>query len=131
MQYIKGIDAFREEKRTAVTLGKFDGLHRGHQKLIEKIRSYAGNDCVSVVCAFDMQRSCLMTKEERKKLLAGKVDYLIDYPFTGDLMTMEAERFIQKILYEKLHAAHIVVGLLLRVSKTRGSSDAGAICTEI
>ena len=68
MQYIKGIDAFREEKRTAVTLGKFDGLHRGHQKLIEKIRSYAGNDCVSVVCAFDMQRSCLMTKEERKKL---------------------------------------------------------------
>ena len=67
MQYIKGIDAFREEKRTAVTLGKFDGLHRGHQKLIEKIRSYAGNDCVSVVCAFDMQRSCLMTKEERKK----------------------------------------------------------------
>ena len=76
MQYIKGIDAFREEKRTAVTLGKFDGLHRGHQKLIEKIRSYAGNDCVSVVCAFDMQRSCLMTKEERKKLLAGKVDYL-------------------------------------------------------
>ena len=51
MQYIKGIDAFREEKRTAVTLGKFDGLHRGHQKLIEKIRSYAGNDCVSVVCA--------------------------------------------------------------------------------
>ena len=73
MQYIKGIDAFREGKRTAVTLGKFDGLHRGHQKLIEKICSYAGNDCVSVVCAFDMQRNCLMTKEERKKLLDGKV----------------------------------------------------------
>ena len=39
MQYIKGIDAFREEKRTAVTLGKFDGLHRGHQKLIETTAS--------------------------------------------------------------------------------------------
>jgi len=121
MQYIKGIDAFREEKRTAVTLGKFDGLHRGHQKLIEKIRSYAGNDCVSVVCAFDMQRSCLMTKEERKKLLAGKVDYLIDYPFTGDLMTMEAERFIQKILYEKLH-----ILLLVRTSPS-GIENAGII----
>ena len=36
MQYIKGIDAFREEKRTAVTLGKFDGLHRGHEFLMEK-----------------------------------------------------------------------------------------------
>ena len=95
MKYIADTVDFQLEEPTVVTLGKFDGLHRGHQKLIEKIRSYAGNDCVSVVCAFDMQRSCLMTKEERKKLLAGKVDYLIDYPFTGDLMTMEAERFIQ------------------------------------
>ena len=34
MQYIKGIDAFREEKRTAVTLGKFDGLHRGKDPLL-------------------------------------------------------------------------------------------------
>ena len=60
--------------------------------------------------AFSRQLYEQLTKEERKKLLDGKVDYLIDYPFTGDLMTMEAERFIQKILYEKLHAAHIVVG---------------------
>ena len=92
MEYISKTLDFHVKEPSVISFGKFDGLHRGHQKLIEKIRSYAGNDCVSVVCAFDMQRSCLMTKEERKKLLAGKVDYLIDYPFTGDLMTMKAER---------------------------------------
>ena len=113
MQYIKGIDAFREEKRTAVTLGKFDGLHRGHQKLIEKIRSYAGNDCVSVVCAFDMQRSCLMTKEERKK-------------------SIKEEKKKENPLRKTSCCTYCCwFGLLLRVSKTRGSSDAGAICTEI
>jgi len=110
MQYIEGIDAFHGEKRTAVTLGKFDGLHRGHQKLIEKITEYADSECESVVCAFDMHKDCLMTKEEKKKYLSDRVDYLIDYPFTRELMEMEAEKFIQNILCEKLHAAHIVVG---------------------
>ena len=37
MQYIKGLDAFDGRNQTAVTLGKFDGLHRGHQKLLNRI----------------------------------------------------------------------------------------------
>ena len=73
MEYISKTLDFHVKEPSVISFGKFDGLHRGHQKLIEKIRSYAGNDCVSVVCAFDMQRSCLMTKEERKnpRLLNG------------------------------------------------------------
>lgn len=111
MQYRKGLEAFRETNRTAVTLGKFDGLHRGHQKLINKIRDYAQReDCASVVCAFDMDRDCLMTKEEKKAFLEEQVDYLIDIPFTRELMGMEAEQFIQEIIYKKLHASHLVVG---------------------
>lgn len=41
MQYIKGLDAFDGRNHTAVTLGKFDGLHRGHQKLLNRIMKYA------------------------------------------------------------------------------------------
>ena len=37
MQYMTGISSYKNEKASAVTLGKFDALHRGHQKLIEQI----------------------------------------------------------------------------------------------
>ena len=56
MKVISGIEAYDGNRKTAVTLGKFDGLHRGHQKLLEKVFSYSGDGCESVVCAFDMHR---------------------------------------------------------------------------
>ncbi|OUP84823.1 riboflavin biosynthesis protein RibF [Lachnoclostridium sp. An169] len=110
MQYITDLNSHQWKKRTAVTLGKFDGLHRGHQKLVEKIREYGNDGCESVVCAFDMGRETLMTKEERRRHLEGKADYLIDCPFTRELREMEAEDFIGDILSRRLCAAHLVVG---------------------
>lgn len=110
MKYITGIESYQGKKKTAVTLGKFDGLHRGHQKLVEKIREYASSDCESVLCAFDFNRDVIMTKQERREHLGGKIDWLIDCPFTKELKNMEAEVFIRDILCGKLNAAHIVVG---------------------
>lgn len=110
MRYITEIHSYQSEKCSAVTLGKFDGLHRGHQKLVDKIREYASEDVESIVCAFDMRRESLLTKEERKEKLSGQVDWLIDCPFTKELREMKAEDFIRKILVEKFHAVHIVVG---------------------
>lgn len=55
MQYIKGLKDYHDDSQTAVTLGKFDGVHRGHEKLVEKVIEYADTAGVkSVVCAFDM-----------------------------------------------------------------------------
>lgn len=110
MKYITGIESYSGQKRSAVTLGKFDGLHLGHQKLIDKIISYASDECESIVCAFNMHRDSLMTGRERREHLEPKVDWLIDQPFTKSLREMEAEEFIDRILYKVLRAAHIVVG---------------------
>lgn len=110
MKYITGIESYSGQKRSAVTLGKFDGLHLGHQKLIDKIISYASDECESIVCAFDMHRDSLMTGRERREHLEPKVDWLIDQPFTKSLREMEAEEFIDRILYKVLRATHIVVG---------------------
>ena len=110
MKYITGIGSYHGTKKTAVTMGKFDGLHRGHQKLVDKIRSYATDECDSVLCAFDMHRDAIMTNRERMEHLEGKIDWLIDCPFTETLRNMEAEDFIRDILCAGLNAAHIVVG---------------------
>lgn len=110
MRYIRGIENYCGKKNTAVTIGKFDGLHRGHQKLIDKICSYAPGGCETVVCAFDMHRESLMTNREKRERLEGRVDWLIEYPFTEELREMEAVSFIEDILIGTLHASHIVVG---------------------
>lgn len=110
MQYITGIESYECGEKTAVTLGKFDGLHRGHQKLVDKIREYGREGCRSVLCAFDMDRESLLTQDERRAKLEGQIDCLISYPFTTEVRLMEAEDFIRDILVRKLHAAHVVVG---------------------
>ena len=110
MNYITGIEKYNGTKKTAVTMGKFDGLHRGHQKLVDRIRGYASDECDSVLCAFDMHRDAIMTNRERREHLDGKIDWLIDCLFTEQLRNMEAEDFIRDILFGKLNAAHVVVG---------------------
>lgn len=83
MQYIKGLKDYHDDSQTAVTLGKFDGVHRGHEKLVEKVIEYADTAGVkSVVCAFDMlafskkhvdrNAVILMTKEEREDRLRDR-----------------------------------------------------------
>ncbi len=120
MQYIKGLEAYCGDKRTAVTLGKFDGLHRGHEKLIEKVIEYAKEkDLESVVCSFNMipyfdslriKREILMTKEEQRLRLEGRIDKLVDCPFTKSFSLIPAEDFIRDVLAGLFRAAYVVVG---------------------
>ena len=55
MDYIKDFKSYQSKNSSAITLGKFDGLHRGHQKLIREIINYKNEYGVtSIVFAFDM-----------------------------------------------------------------------------
>lgn len=102
---------------TVVTLGKFDGVHRGHSELIDHILSYEkshwveGMHPVSCVCCFQVSTVGLLTVEERREVLKQKgVQLLFECPFTPELITMEPEQFVAKILVEGLQATHVVVG---------------------
>lgn len=129
MQYVKGIGSYHDSSRTAVTLGKFDGLHRGHHKLINRIQEHAaGGEVKSVVVAFDMRvlekkrgtvKPKVMTNEERAHLLEDEVDYLIECPFTEDISMMEANDFIEEILVKRLRAKYIVIGADFRFGHNR------------
>ena len=120
MEYIKGLDKYEDSAESAITLGKFDGLHRGHQKLVNKVCALKKEYGVkSIVCAFDMLPlkeklglpvKELMTNKERKDFLEGKVDSLVVCPFTEAISKMSAEDFIKNILCNLFHAKFIVVG---------------------
>ena len=81
MQYIRGLSNYNDSGKSAVTFGKFDGLHKGHQKLVKKVREYGEKDKInSIVCAFDMRPlweekglnpQVLMNDKERQMHLEG------------------------------------------------------------
>lgn len=113
MEYMFGLDGFYIKEESAVTLGKFDGFHRGHQKLIGRIRQMENESCKSVVFTLNSRRArgLLLTDEERREHLEKMgVSYLIDCPFVPEIAGMEPEEFVEKILVEKLHAKHLIVG---------------------
>lgn len=129
MQHIKGIENYESAKGAAVTLGKFDGLHQGHELLVEHvIKEAALNEWNSVVIAFDMrpffqklnkEYDHLLTGEEKAKLLDGRIDYFVECPFVEQIAQMEAEDFIEKILVDKFHAKYIALGTDFRFGHER------------
>ncbi len=112
MQYIDGIENYRDTGKSVVTFGKFDGLHKGHQKLINKVQEISAiYEVKSIVCAFDMNRKdILMTREERQRHLQGQVDYLVRGVFTDSFRRMSAEDFIRVIVKDRFCADYVVVG---------------------
>ena len=112
MEYIQGLEGLYINDETAVTLGKFDGLHRGHQKLIRRTREFSRQGLKSVVFTLDFNRKgMLLTREERRTILEKQgVDYLVECPFVPEVVHMEPEEFIRGIVAEKLHARKVIVG---------------------
>ena len=129
MQYINGIENYQSEKGAAITLGKFDGLHLGHELLVERvIQEAAENEWNSVVIAFDMkplfqklnkEYDHLLTGAEKAKRLDGRIDYFVECPFVEGIAQMEAEAFIEEILVHKFHAKYIVIGTDFRFGHER------------
>lgn len=120
MKYVKGIEAYQDTKPSVITLGKFDGLHLGHELLVSRVVEHQKqDDVVGIVFAFDMRamfeklnkpHQFLLTNEEKASRLEGRVDYFIDCPFDETIASMEAEDFIEKVLVERFHAKYVVVG---------------------
>lgn len=120
MRYIRNTIDFSLDSPTVVTLGKFNGLHRGHQKLIKRVLSHQEAGLKAVVFTFDVspvsclsgqKQQLLLTNSERADVLeAMGVDLLIECPFVREIMEMEAEDFIREYLVKRLHASCVVIG---------------------
>lgn len=128
MIYISGTKDFKLTN-TAVALGKFDGLHRGHQVLINQINHYKSKGMLSVVFTFDYhpnslfgdkEQNLIYTYEERRMIAERLgVDVLIEYPFTKETAAMEPADFVKNVLVDELGARFVVVGEDFRFGRKR------------
>ena len=103
-----------------MTLGKFDGVHRGHRKLIRRVLEAAGErQLTPTVFTFDVPPQAalgaarfqtLMTNQERRDFLEQLgIQTLVEGHFS-ELKDMEAEAFVKEILVDRLKAVHFVGG---------------------
>ena len=130
MQYLHGSENLYLPSDSAVTLGKFDGVHLGHQKLIRKVEELSRErGLLSAAFTFDhiplsllppSGQRFLSTNEERRHVFETLgLDYELEFPFTKELMNMSAEEFIEDILVRRLKAKAVVVGDDYRFGKNR------------
>jgi len=115
----------------AVTIGNFDGVHRGHQALVEMaVRDAGASAGTAVVLTFephpsavlspDRAPSTLMTVEQKAEALASLgADYLVVLPFTQALSYQTPEEFARLVLRDALGARGVVVGSNFRFGRGR------------
>jgi riboflavin kinase/FMN adenylyltransferase len=108
--------------QTAVTIGKFDGVHLGHQALLSRVVDLAEENLMSaVVLTFDRHPDALLNPTECKLPLIGLgqksrllaeagIDATLTLTFDEALAAMPAEQFVEEILLNALHAKIVVVG---------------------
>jgi len=132
MNVYHGIDSLTPLPHAVVTSGTFDGVHRGHQKILTRLTEVArANGGESVVLTYwphprtvvsnDSQNLRLLsTLEEKIELLdqAG-VDHMVVIPFTRSFSQLTSEEFIQMVLIEKIGTKKLVIGYDHRFGRDR------------
>ncbi|MBQ7636908.1 MAG: hypothetical protein IJS80_06335 [Lachnospiraceae bacterium] len=112
---------------TAVTVGKFDGVHIGHQKLLEALLKEKGS-LESCVFTFDIlkdnnildsENRILSEEEKEKKFEDLGIEKLILFPFDSKTASISPENFVKDILVKGLNCKLLVVGDDFRFGKNR------------
>jgi riboflavin kinase/FMN adenylyltransferase len=123
--------------RCVVTIGVFDGVHRGHQRIIGRAVELGRELGIpSLVLTFDPHPIEVVRPGSHPPLLTGQrykadlveglgVDVFCVLPFTTALMQLTAEEFVHSVLVERLHASAVVVGENFRF----GNQGAGTVAS--
>lgn len=134
MRVFRSFDCLGRDKRTALTIGKFDGVHLGHRRLLERIVALQNQDTSALVVTFDRDPKTFFKKdmsfvplcslEQKLSLLENcNIPNCLILRFDDELASMSAEDFVHKVLLEKLNMSSIVIGDGFRFG-ARGLGDA-------
>lgn len=121
METIKSITEIENIEKSVITIGNFDGLHKGHKILIKKAVKYAKeNNVKSIVFTFknhpanyfkpNSLKNIITNKEKLRRLEILGVDIVVSIPFDEFMTQISANEFVKDILVNKLGAKKIIVG---------------------
>ena len=128
---LHNISEFQKGEKTFVTIGTFDGVHFGHQRILEKLVSdakKAGKKSIlltffphpRMVLQKDSSLELINTIEERKNLLAKTgLDYLIIHPFSKEFSRLTALAFVREILVNQFNVSKLCIGYDHHFGKNR------------
>lgn len=132
MKIIENTTEFHIEEETAAAIGKFDGFHRGHQKLLGQLKQQQEKGLRSVVFTFVPSPAAFFSREPMRELSTldekrrifenAGVDYLIEYPFYQEIADMEPKTYIKEVLVDRIHAKCVVAGEDVSYGR-RGAGD--------
>lgn len=141
MRVLESLDAIPEAdfaKGSTVAIGKFDGVHLGHQAILERLRVTArSSNTHPVVFTFasnplgylrpDICPLPLMSREQRVETLALEgVETCVMVEFDAAFSQISAEDFVERVLIGQLHAQHVIMGSDFRFGH-RGLGDAAML----
>lgn len=120
MEIIAGTTDFLLGRETAVAIGKFDGVHIGHRRLLEEIIAKKDKGLAACVFTFDPAPAVLFgksdgkeltTKDEKRSLLERiGVDILVEFPLDFTSAAMPPQVFAEEVLAKQMDAAFVAAG---------------------
>lgn len=123
MQVYRDLDELPAFKNAAITIGSFDGIHLGHQSIIQRLKRLAQQvDGETVLITFfphprqvvypsaDPLQLLCSQKEKIRLLEQFGLDNLVIVPFTVEFSQLTAEEYIEKLLIEKFKPRFVVIG---------------------
>ena len=131
MKVIYGIENYKPLRSCALTIGTFDGVHVGHQKIIRRLVSISKNKSIhSVVLTFfphprmilqsDISIKLIDTLEEKIHLLKKlNIGTLIIHPFSKSFSRMTANEFVRDVIVKSLSVRYLIIGYDHRFGRNR------------
>ncbi len=132
MQIIRGLEELKERyPKTIITIGNFDGLHLGHQKIIQTVKQESEEiNGTSMVVTFDphpmkvlfpeKEVKLLTTPRERERLIQTMgINVLLCIAFNTEFSHLQPDDFIEGVLVKKIHAEKVIVGQNYAFGKAR------------
>ena len=131
MKVFNNINIPKNYKRSAIAIGNFDGIHKGHQKVFKKTKNFAKKNKIKFgiltftpipVMFFNKKiKNHRLVSENQKLVLLKKhgVNFIINIKFNKNFSKISAEKFVEKIIYKKMNPRSLSVSNNFRFGNKR------------